>query len=204
MKNGNVHIRQKYANYRQNAKDGDILLWKGNSFLSRAIRFFDDRYINDEGEKVKDPAVWNHTSLVYWGRGERLHNADSWFNGITVVPASHRLDSYVDFCVLRPYMEHVVHPESQIEEALKFVLDEWKANVPYDYFTLPRIALIKRTGIDITGLGKKAHYICSEFTQAFTLRLGIDDYHRRELFTPQDHIRHNAGSFQLLYNEPHK
>ncbi len=191
-----MNIREKYTNYRKEAQDGDIILWRGHGIMPGLIRFFDSSYINDEGHKVKDMAYFTHSSIVYWGRGDRLHNADSWYNGITVVPASHRVEIYYDFCVLRPIDISI----DQIEHGLNFALQKWDANIPYDYFMLPRIALIKKTGIDLTGLGKKAHYICSEFTQQFSLKLGIKDFFRKELFTPQDHLRHQNGGFEILFD----
>lgn len=192
-----MDIRAKYSAYRKEAKDGDILLWRGQGIMSRTIRFFDDNYVNDLGLKIEDKAYYTHSSLVYWGKGGRLHNADSWYNGITVVPASHRVEIYTDFCVLRP--KNIA--DSQIEHALNQALKKWDANIPYDYFLLPRIAVVKKTGIDITGLGKKKLNICSEFTQEFSLTLGIKDYYRKELFTPQDHLRLNEGSFEVLFDD---
>lgn|GEM_PF-3312061 len=200
-----MDIREKYNSYRKEAKDGDILLWNGNSLMAKLIRFFDDNYVDNEGNKVKDPAYYTHSSLVYWGRGQRLLNADSWYNGITVVPASHRIDVYRDFCVLRPKMDHL-KPEqvlAQMDHALNSALKKWDANIPYDYFTTLRVAIIKKTGIDITGLGKRSKFICSEYTQRFTLELGIQDYFRGEnaIFTPQDHLRFEQGSFELLFDD---
>ena len=97
-------------------------------------------------------------------------------------------------------MHHVISPLEQIEHGLDFALEQWKANVPYDYFLLPRVALVKKTGIDLTGLGKISRFICSEFTQEFSLKLGIEDYYRKALFTPQDHIRHLGDGFELLFD----
>ena len=190
-------IKEKYNLYRSQAKDGDILLWRGTSLLARSIRFFDDHYIDDNGNKIKDPAYYTHSSLVYWGRGERLHNADSWSNGITVVPASYRVDYYKDFCVLRPKVDN----HAAIEDGINFALNKWQAHIPYDFFTLPRIALVKKTGIDISHLGSRSKFICSEFTKEFSLRIGVEDYFRRELFTPQDHIRFNNGGLEYLFTE---
>ncbi len=193
-------IREKYQQYREVAKDGDILLWYGDKFMARAIRFFDDNYVSDAGEKIKDQAYYTHSSIIFWGRGKRLQNADSWYRGITVVPASDRVSYYNDFCVLRPKMNHVLDHETQMEVGIKWIMDKWESHVKYDYFNVPRVALIKKTGIDITGLAKRSDFICSEFTQAFTLILGIKDYYRRLIFTPQDHIRFNAGSFEVLFD----
>lgn len=192
-----MNIRSKYSEYRKHAKDGDIILWRGNSITSRLIRYFDDFYINDEGDKIKDPAYYTHSSIVYFGKFGRLKNTESWYNGITVVPASHRVEIYTDFCVLRPKNVSKV----QIDHALRQALKKWDTNIPYDYFTLLRLAIIKKTGIDLTGLGKKAHYICSEFTQKYSLDLGIKDFYRRVLFTPQDHLRLNKDGFEVLFDD---
>jgi len=196
-----VDIREKYKEYRSKAQDGDIILWSGTHLLARIIKACDDHYINDEGQDISDPAYYTHTSIMYWGKGKRLHNIDSWAKGITVVPASHRLKLYKDFCVLRPLMDHVLSRSTQIDHGLNWALEQWDAGVKYDYLTLPRIAIVKKTGIDLTGLGKRSKHICSEFTRQYSLKLGIEDYHRREHFTPQDHIRFNEGSFTVLFDE---
>lgn len=193
-------IREKYTQYRKQAKDGDILLWHGSGVMARIIRACDTWYLNDAGEKILDRAYYTHASIVLWGRGERLQNADSWSNGVDIVPLSDRIDFYNDFCVLRPKMQHVLSADDQMKVGIDFIMDKWQDHVKYDYMLLPRIALIKKTGIDITGLGKKQKVICSEFTRDFTFSLAIKDYFRRELFTPQDHIRFNAGSFEVLFD----
>lgn len=194
-------IQEKYDLYRPVAKDGDILLWHGNKIMARTIRFFDTNYINRAGEKVKDPAYYTHSSIAMWGRGNRLQNADSWSRGVTVLPMSDRINFYLDFCVLRPKLE-LIDPLNTgvIERGIEFIMDKWQAHVKYDYWTLPRVALIKKTGIDITGFGKKSHFICSEFTQAFCAEIGIKDYENLPIFTPQDHLRFHAGSLELLFD----
>lgn len=194
-----MDLNAKYQAYRKDALDGDILLWRGNTLMNKLIRYFDDHYINDKGEKIKDPCYYNHASVVYWGKASRLLNCDSWSNGITVVPASHRVDFYLDFCVIRP--KESLESIAKLDRAINFALDEWTADVPYDHFTLLRIAIIKKTGIDITKLGSRSKYICSEFTQEFCAQFGIQDYKRLNLFTPQDHIRFNAGSFEVLFDD---
>jgi len=175
-------IEIKYELYRNTARNGDIILWKSNSLASDLIRYFDNFYINADDEKIKSPSYYTHISYVHWHRN-RLENCDAWYEGITNVPMSHRIKHYVDFCVIRPTKINLV------EHGINEGLNEWEAQVKYDYFRLLRIAIVKKTGIDITGLSNSKKYICSLFIQKYCENIGLKSYEFCKLMTPQDFIR---------------
>ncbi len=181
-------IQTKYKAYRALAKDGDLILWrKNNSIMASLIRFFDNHYIDDSGKKVKDPAKWNHISVVYWGRAKRLLNSDAWSNGVASVPCSHRVRYYDDFMVLRL---NTTKPQFINQAIDKVLLNDWVADVPYDHFTLLRIAIWKRTGIDFTFLGDPyRRAICSRLAQKFCMACRIGCYNFIDKITPQDFVR---------------
>jgi len=195
----NLIIKLKYDRYRLDAVDGDIILWKGNGLISNLIRKFDNFYINDDNIKIKNKAYYTHISFVHWHR-DRLENCDAWTNGITNVPMSHRIKQYKDFCVLRPTNS------SKIEYGIFKGLGDWESEIKYDYLKLLRLTIIKKFGIDITGLTNNSKQICSSFIQKYSENIGLNSYKFRKLLTPQDFIRFvNHGIYnneiEILFND---
>ena len=173
---------EKYTEARPNLKNGDIILYSGNSLMAKSIKYFDHAY-------------YNHIGVV-WNAYERMLTMDMWSKGLTVTPLSNRINGYRDFCILRPKN---INPFA-IEAALSSGLDLWEGNTKYDYTLLLRIAVIKKTGIDITGLGRKGRFICSEFVQNYCSNLGIHTFDEIELITPEDFIRYiDTEKFDVLY-----
>ena len=172
-----MSIQEKYEAYRKIAKDGDILLFRGRSFLARSIQYFDDAY-------------YNHSAFVYWNRG-RLELLDAWYGGVEKVPASKRVKDYSpngDFCVIR-----IKKPGADIEAGISYVNNRWHAETKYHVAMLFRIALIKKTKIDLTGLSKRDRTICSFTTRDFTNAAGVECYKNIHLITPHDFIRYADG-----------
>ena len=175
---------EKYDELRSKIKNGDLILYRGSSFLSRSIQYFDDAYYNHIG------VVWK------LGDSDRLLTLDMWAEGLDLIPLSRRMDGYTDFCILRPKTTQKV-----IKHTIDELLKEWDGlDVKYDYWLLLRIALIKKTGIDITGLGKSKKFVCSEFAQEYVNKLGFDTYSDIKLITPQDFIRYIDENFDLIYD----
>lgn len=175
--------QEKYAIYRKVAKDGDILLFRGNSIPAKGIQYFDNAY-------------YNHSAIVYWNRG-RLEILDAWYGGIVKVPASKRIRDYEngDFCVIR-LQANVV----DISKGIDVLNNRWQAEVKYHYAMLFRIALIKKTGIDITGISKRNRVICSFATREYTDAVGINCYKNLHLITPEDFKRYmDPSEARLLF-----
>lgn len=180
----NDKIPEKYYEVREQFQNGDIVLYKGSSFLAKSIQYFDKAYFNHIG--------------IIWKVNNRLFTLDMWKEGLVLTPLSNRMKGYKDFCVLRPKKVSL----KKIDVAIDLSLDSWTGNVKYDFFLLFRIALIKKTGIDITGLGKKKKFICSEFAQEFCNYLGIPTYKNIKLITPQDFMRFiDSKEFDILFDD---
>lgn len=183
-------IKEKYEAYRKIAKDGDILLFRGTSFVAKGIQYFDDAY-------------YNHSAVVYWSKN-RLEMLDAWYGGVVKVPASRRaLVDYKkgDFCVLRP----IGKSKEELEEGIRAINERWHAITKYHYGMLLRIALIKKTGIDITGLSKRERTICSFTTRDFTNAAGIECYRDLYLPTPEDFLRFiDTSQVRVLFHTPNK
>ena len=173
---------QKYLDHRGEIKNGDVILYRGNSLMSKAIHYVDNAYYNHAG------VVWIPEN------SDRVLTLDMWSGGLTCLPLSRRMSGYTDFCIVRPKTTDAI-----INEAVKTALGLWDGrDIKYDYAILFRIALIKKTGIDITGLGSKKEFICSQFAQYYINLLGIHTYDSVELITPQDFIRFVDENIEII------
>ncbi len=183
-KTNNKGYPEKYNNFRDNIKNGDLILYRGTSFLAKGIQYFDKAYYNHIG------VVWRPDDT------ERILTLDMWSDGLACVPLSRRMEGYKDFCILRPKAS-----ELKIKAAIALTLDEWDGkDIKYDNQLILRVAMIKKTGIDLTGLGKEDKFICSEFTQHYCDLLNLETYSMINLITPEDFRRYIDENFELLYD----
>jgi len=182
ISSGKTNPPQKYIDNRSMFKNGDLVVYRGSSFMSKAIQYFDKAYYNHIG------VVWTPE------KSDRLLTLDMWSDGLACIPLSRRMSGYDDFCILRPKTT-----ESNIEDSIKKILSYWDGtNVGYDYGLLLRFVIVKKTGIDLTGLSKKKNFICSEFAQYYTNLLGFKTYDEVDMITPQDFMRYIDENFEIL------
>lgn len=180
---------EKYNKLRDEIQSGDLLLYRGTSFLAKCIQFFDKAYYNHIG--------------IAWRPEEssKLLTLDMWSDGLDCVPVSRRMEGYSDCCILRPKVL-----SERIKDAIQVLLEDWEGrDIKYDNMLLLRVAMIKATKIDITGLGKKDKFICSEFTQKYCHYLGLKTYSNLNIITPEDFRRFIDENFELIEdssNEP--
>lgn len=169
-------LTSRYNNIRKDLKPGDLVLYhNGGIFcgiMGKLIQFFDNAHFTHIGivDKFSD----------------RVISLDMWSTGMEVVPLSRRMKLWKEFIVLRPIAD-----DMDIQKSIQDVYSRvWERDVKYDRSTLLRIAIKKKTGIDLTKLGRVDRYICSELAQHFTGNLGIKCYENLKTITPQDFIRH--------------
>ena len=160
----------EYYGIRKQIKDGDIFLYNGSGVMSSAIHYFDNDY-------------YNHTGIAFWLK-DRLFTVEMWSNGIQIIPLSRRVKSYNNFCFLRPMVN-----EQKIKDGIYDMISKVERDIKYNYALLPRIALYKKTGIDLVGMDNRKRDICSELVQQYTNVLGLDCYKDAKLITPQDFLR---------------
>lgn len=170
-----MDIQEKYKKARPFLKNGDIILFRGNFLLAKAIRFFDSAYYTHIGVVLKVE--------------DRFLILDSNSKGVKPDFLSERMNSYVDFCILSP-----IRTNAQIDISLNKALERGDHRTKYDFLLLLRIALVKKLGINLTGLGSPKRDICSEFVQFYTDCLNIICYKNDTLITPQDFIRYRNPS----------
>lgn len=176
---------EKYKTLRNKIKNGDLVLYKGTSFLAKAIMYF-------------DKAAYNHIGVVWKPEDcDRLLTLDMWQDGLTCLPLSRRMAGYKDFCILRPKVS-----DDRIKSSIALALEEWDGrDIKYDNQLIIRVAMIKKFKLDLTGLGKKDKFICSEFAQHYCDFLGLKTYSDINLITPEDFRRFIDENFELLYDE---
>jgi hypothetical protein len=163
---------RNYINIRDQIKDGDMLLYHGKSLLAKSIQYFDD-------------AHFNHIGIAKWV-GKRLFTIEMWNKGIDFIPLSRRMNTYIDFSVIRP---NDVNPKL-IQDGLDATLGLFESDEQYDYLMLLRIAILKKTGVNLVNLKEKNTFICSELAQYFCNQIGVTCYEKISPITPQDFIRH--------------
>lgn len=166
-----------YYSVRSQIQKGDIVLIQRRSFISSCIRYFDNAY-------------WTHVGIVH-EMGDRLITIDMWNRGIELVPLSRRINDSEEFRIYRP-----VTSKQAIDKAITNIINIWERDRNYDYWLLLRIAIFKKTGIDLAGLGSKKRNVCSELVQEYTESIGLDCYRSVDLITPEDFVRY-ADDLQI-------
>lgn len=178
-----MNITEKYKRARPYIKNGDIVLFRGKHLLAKLIQYFDSAY-------------YNHIGVVFESEGH-LMIMDSNGKGVRPDFLSERIRGYVDFCILSPKRNG-----EEINIALDYAFTRGDIGTKYDFFLLPRIAIIKKLKIDFTGFGSETRDICSEFARYYTDCLSINCYKNIPLITPQDFIRsRNKEEVSLLFND---
>lgn len=173
----------KYQLYRSEFKDGDIVLFRGQKLLAKTIQYFDNSY-------------FNHVGVCFKFKG-RIMIIDSNGNGVRPDFMSYRMKDYVDFGVIR-----TKYHESIISHALSKTFERGDDMTKYDFLLLPRIALIKKTGINLTKLGSDNRDICSELVKHFTNAMEMNCYRDVKLITPEDFIRYRDTSLtEILFTQ---
>lgn len=97
----------RYGNVRDAIETGDILLFRGNAWLSRFIRW---------GSK----SPYSHAGMAAWWDG-RLVVLQAVGRGIEVVPVSHAVDAYhgqVDWFRIRPDAAAKLNRETLLDTAI--------------------------------------------------------------------------------------
>ena len=166
-----MNIQAKYTINRHLLANGDIILWRGNDVIDRAIQ-------------IADKAYFNHVGIV-WKVGDRYLTVDATGGrGVNIDFLSTRVRQEVDFSVLRANCH-----QFKIDNALGNALSLGNDGYGYDYLFILQILIKNITGIDFRNLSDKKAYICSKFVQYYTKLLYLNEYNMDKLITPQDYVR---------------
>ena len=181
-----MNIEHKYEAARPSIKNGDIILFRGHRFLAKAIQYFDKAY-------------YNHVGVVFQSEGHNMI-IDSMAHGVKPDFLSERMKGFIDFCVISPKKT-----PDEINAALNGAFQKGDSGTKYNFLLLLRIAIIKKTGIDLSGLGSDQREICSQFANYYTDCLGIKCYKNIPFITPQDFLRHrDSAEMDVLFDESNK
>lgn len=180
------YIQERYNTIRDSIKDGDIFLFRGTSFLAHLIRFFDDAY-------------FTHAGIAYWQYG-RVMIIDSNAKGVRPDFISERIEEYIDFSILR-----MNTTPDKIREGMIKAFEKADAGIQYDFILLLKIAIYRKTGINIAQFGRNSCDICSEWARRVSVLCGIKCYSQdvkqlQDFITPEDFIRHrDYNEIDIIY-----
>lgn len=182
-----MNIHEKYDRVRQTIKNGDVILFRGNSLLSKAIRWCDKSY-------------YTHIGLVFEKCG-RLFVLDSNDKGARPDFLSLRINEYVDFFIISPK-----YSEREINDAITKLMEKSEQGIKYDFKLLLRIALYRKFKKDgrFAKDTNDSRDICSEFVRRYLKLLGITAYNslETEWITPQDILRYyDRNTMELKFND---
>lgn len=182
---------KKYEELRSDIRNGDIICFRGTSFTSKLIHYFDKAY-------------YSHIGLVFVSNN-RLFMIDSNSHGVNPKFLSEVMHASSDFCIIRPQ----AWSDNQISTSVGIVFDRAERRIKYDFNLMPQIVLFRVFGI-VKDFEKSARDICSEFVRRFTRRLSPKSICFEQpniptnFITPWDFILYADEKYSILYDESPK
>lgn len=184
---------EKYDTNRNQIKQGDIILFRGNALISRAIRWLDN-------------APYNHAGLVFEAHGRKFV-MESTHSGVNprLLSVVFKKEKYTNFCIIRPKG----WSEEQVSVALERVFDDSEQVINYDHKLIFQIA-IKRLFNWNVSMDSQRLDICSEFARRYTRFLTApvaDNFEMPTMpntfITPWDFVLYARDKFEVLFNDYH-
>jgi hypothetical protein len=175
-------IKEKYLRLRESINDGDIILFSGNTIVSKIIRNCDRN------------ATWSHCEIITKTKEERLLVQGANLNGVHPEYLSLRLKYHNDFIVLRPLASR-----ESINEALKIAFSKVDSDIKYDYFNGFKELVNRKYGTNLEII-KSNKSICSFFAAPYAIKLNmvLDEFDTLRLPFPQDYIRYINKQFAII------
>ena len=182
---------EKYLKNRGQIQQGDIILFRGNALISRAIRWLDN-------------APYNHAGLVFEAHGRKfvMESTGSGVNPrfLSVVM---KKEKYTDFCVIRPKTWTV----EQISTALESAFDASEQMIEYDHKLILQIAIKRLTNRNVR-MDSQRLDICSEFARRYARLLAdpmADNFEMprmpNEFITPWDFVLYADPHFDVFFDD---
>lgn len=172
-----------------NLQEGDSLAWRGSSMLAKIIRWADNNsyYNHVDGIVYKDP------SLRYW------RVIRSWNGGVEDISLYQALESYDkegnDVCIIRPSCK-----TEQIKKRISWLKEKVGNNKGYDHKLLLLHLLwlkgnkfLSKFGLSLSEVflykfDNKNKYVCSELYQWSCVEVGLEEFKKDKLMTPQNAV----------------
>jgi hypothetical protein len=182
---------KKYIDNRADIKNGDIILFRGDAFVSRGIRWL-------------DKAPYNHAGLVFEACGRKFvlestrHGVNPRFLSVVM-----KKEKYNNFCLIRP----TAWSEEQINAALSGAFDSSEEVIEYDYKVIGQIIFKRLFNRDVNWDSQRTD-ICSEFTRRYTRFLTnpvAENFEKgrmpNEFITPWDFVLYATPHFEVLFDD---
>jgi hypothetical protein len=181
---------KKYLDNRADIKQGDIILFRGNAFISRGIRWL-------------DKAPYNHAAVVFEAHGRKLvlestgHGVNPRFLSVVM-----KKEKYTNFCIIRP--KHWT--EEQMRIALSATFDAAEEVIEYDIWHIAQIA-VKRLFDRTVDWKSKRKDICSEFARRYARSFDPkpDNFEMPRMpnsfITPWDFVLYADPNFEVLWDD---
>jgi hypothetical protein len=181
---------KKYFDNRHHIQQGDIILFRGNAVISRAIRWLDN-------------APYNHAAIVFEAHDRKMI-LESTKHGVNprFLSAAIKKENYTDFCLIRPKQWE----QHQVQHALTSALKAAEKTIEYDFKLMAEIA-IKRLTDKKVNWGSKRLDICSEFARRYAREFrnpNAENFEMprmpNEFITPWDFVIYAEPHFEVLLN----
>lgn len=181
---------EKYLKNRHQIQQGDIILFRGNAFISRAIRWL-------------DKAPYNHAGIVFEAHGRKFvmestgHGVNPRFLSVVM-----KKEKYTDFCIIRPKS----WTNAQISAALEAVFDTAQEVIEYDHKLILQIAIKRLTNRNVR-MDSQRLDICSEFARRYARLLAdpiADNFETprmpNDFITPWDFVLYANPHFDVIFD----
>lgn len=181
-----MNILTKYKFYRNDLRAGDLILCNSKKPIAQTI-------------KLVDKAGFHHSEIVDITRG-RVMGIGAHPEGCRPDFLSKRIErkNWSDFAILRPQVNI-----KDKQRAIKAAYNMAEVFNKYDYKLLFEVILYQLLGIK-ANFNDPYRQICSEFTQYYGIKLGVEQYKpenlERPFFTPADHLRIESSLLKVIVN----
>ena len=180
-------LQDKINAYLLIALPGDIVIFRGTAFISRAIE-------DITGTWASHCAVMDTINGVPNVIQSTINKAA---NGMEVYPFVQEIAGDEDFMVLRP----VGFTNQQIRAAIDTLQAKIAEKAKYNKLFYLRILLWKIFKWNDAHITQKNAYVCSQAVQLYTDALGITAYKADSLIIPQDFITLMPDNIKILVNK---
>lgn len=178
-----------YQDYRNHMQDGDVLMFKGQSTLSKIIKW-------------RTKSAYSHAGIVVWW-GDRLMVLEAIGKGVLARPISYNLLHYKgDINYYRPCEDIPAETRSQMAQFAKEQLGKEYAHirlVGFFFKLLFKLKMERKDKQEATG-----RYFCSEYVADIYARHGKDLVKdRSNAYTSPDLLAASAGLTKVItLNKP--
>ena len=180
-------LQEKTNAYLRIAFPGDIVIFRGTVFISRAIE-------DITGSWASHCAVMDNISGIPNVIQSTINKAAK---GMEVYPFVDEIQGDEDFMVLRT----VGFTPQQIRAAIDALQEKIAEKAKYNKLFYLRILLWKIFKWNDAHITQHNAYVCSQAVQLFTDALGITAYRADSLIIPQDFITLRPSNIQILVNK---